>query len=267
MPYKPSLALKLFPFIQTGRTMKKLTILGGALLLISSSHAQINFKDIKVPDAVKDGISIGTGTNSSLSESEIINGLKEALTKGATNASLQLNKENGYLGNSLVRIPFPEDCQKVATKLRSMGYGSKVDKFEQTLNRAAEQAAKEAAPIFINAVKQMTFADAKNILFGADTAATFYLRQNTNSALYTAFAPHIKKALDETTATAMWDDLARTYNKLPFAKKVETDLVKYTTNKGLKGLFVVVGQEEQKIRKDPAARTSDLLKKVFGEAK
>lgn len=240
--------------------MKKLAILAGAFFLMTAVNAQINLKDIKIPVGNQE-----TGsTSTSLTESEIISGLKEALTKGATNASSQLNKENGYFGNSLIRIPFPEDCKIVAQKLRKMGYGSKVDKFEQTLNKAAEQAAKEAAPIFVNAIKNMSFADAKNILFGSDTAATSYLRQNTYGSLYTAFSPHIKKALDETTATALWDDLARTYNKLPLTKKVETDLVKYTTNKGLKGLFVVVGQEEQKIRKDPVAQTTDLLKKVFG---
>jgi hypothetical protein len=218
---------------------------------------------IKIPTKLP--TTTGTSTAAGLSENEIINGLKEALSQGANKASQKLNKKDGFNLDPKVRIPFPEDAQKVATKLRELGMGKKVDEFELRLNRAAESAAKEAAPIFVNSIKQMSIADAKNILKGSDTAATSYLRQSTYNPLYNAFTPHIKKALDSTLATKMWSELAGAYNKLPTTKsKVQTDLIGYTTHKGLKGVFLLISEEELKIRKDPMARTTDLLKKVFG---
>lgn len=250
--------------------MKKLILPFVFILTIFSVHAQINLGGIKLPTSLPGTSSSGSKPTTvtkttSLTESEIINGLKEALTKGATTASSQLNQANGFWGNPLVKIPFPEDCKMVASTLRQYGYGKKVDEFELTLNRAAEKAAKEAAPIFVNAIKQMSISDGKNILFGADTAATHFLRKNTSNPLYTAFVPHVKTALDQTSATRLWKDLTKTYNKIPMVKKVDTDLPRYTTNKALKGLFVVVAQEEKKIRKDPVARTSEVLQNVFGE--
>lgn len=233
-----------------------------SILLISSStlsFGQINIGGVKV----KVPTSLPTST-SAVSETEIINGLKEALTLGSKTASQNLNKLDGFYKNPKVKIPFPEDCQKVATELRKLGYGKKVDEFELTLNRAAEDASKEAATIFANSIKQMTLTDAKNILKGPDTAATGYLRKTTNSSLYSAFAPHITTALNSTTATKKWKEITTLYNKLPMVKKVDTDLTRYTTNKALKGLFLLVADEETKIRKDPAARVTDLLKKVFG---
>jgi hypothetical protein len=237
--------------------MKKICFLLVSILISSYSYGQFSLKNLKK--------TVTTATSSAtLSESDIARGLKEALTVGAKNASSQLNAVDGFNKNMNVRIPFPEDAQRVATKLREMGFGKKVDEFELTLNRAAEQAAKEAAPIFVNAITSMTITDAKNILMGADTSATSYLRTRTSDPLANAFSPHIKKALDATTATKKWTELATLYNKIPLVKKVETDLVKYTTGKALKGLFTVVAEEEIKIRKDPAARVTDLLKKVFG---
>ncbi|MDO1448435.1 DUF4197 domain-containing protein [Rhodocytophaga aerolata] len=237
--------------------MKKIVVLLIGVIISSYSYGQFSLKNLKK--------TVTTATSSAtLSESEIAKGLKEALTVGAKNASSQLNAVDGFNKNMKVRIPFPEDAQRVATKLREMGFGKKVDEFEQTLNRAAEQAAKEAAPIFVNAITSMSITDAKNILMGADTSATSYLRTKTSDPLASAFSPHIQKALDATTATKKWTELATLYNKIPLVKKVETDLVKYTTSKALKGLFTVVAEEEIKIRKDPAARVTDLLKKVFG---
>jgi len=233
-----------------------------SILLISCStlsFGQINIGGVKVNVPT----SLPTST-SAVSETEIINGLKEALTLGSKTASQNLNKLDGFYKNPKVKIPFPEDCQKVATELRKLGYGKKVDEFELTLNRAAEDASKEAATIFANSIKQMTLTDAKNILTGPDTAATGYLRKTTNSSLYSAFAPHITTALNKTTATKKWKELTTLYNKLPMVKKVDTDLTRYTTNKALKGLFLLVADEETKIRKDPEARVTDLLKKVFG---
>lgn len=239
--------------------MKKILLLVLIVTTYSQSYGQINLKTLKKT------ISTATST-ASLSESDIAKGLKEALTIGAKNASSQLNVLDGFNKNTKVRIPFPEDAQRVATKLREMGFGKKVDAFELTLNRAAEQAAKEAAPIFVNAITSMTITDAKNILTGADTSATSYLRTKTSDPLANAFSPHIKKALDSTTATRKWTELATLYNRIPLVNKVETDLVKYTTDRALKGMFMVVADEEIKIRKDPAARVTDLLKQVFGNA-
>lgn len=262
--------------------MRKISII--ALLLVSSLlSAQTKKKTTtkktttKTTKSTGGGIldkitTVATGSNvlntvSSLSETDIVGGLKQALTQGSGNAANQLNQVNGFNGNPLVKIPFPPDAQIVATKLRSLGFGAKVDEFEKTLNRAAESAAKSAAPIFVNAVTNMTFSDAKSILTGPDNSATTYLQSSTSSALATAFTPFIKTALNSTTATQKWSELASLYNQIPFVSKVETDLVKYTTNKALSGLFIVLAGEELKIRKDPAARATDLMQKVFGAIK
>lgn len=238
--------------------MKKI-ILSLTILCLAGMQA---FAQFKVPSSLKDGIN--KVTTKGLSESEIAAGLKEALTVGSTNASSMLNQLDGYNGNSLIRIPFPEDAKVVASKLRKMGFGKKVDEFELTLNRAAEQAAKEAGPIFVSAIKSMSINDAKNILTGPDNAATTYLQNSTSQQLYDAFIPHVTSALNSTSATAKWEELITLYNRLPMVKKVDTDLKRYTTNKALAGLFTVVASEELKIRKDPAARVSDILRKVFG---
>ncbi len=204
-------------------------------------------------------------TTSVLSETDIANGLKEALTKGAKIAADSLNKKDGYYGNSLMRIPYPPELAKMESTLRSMGLGGEVDKFVLSLNRSAENAAKESVPIFTNAITNMTFTDAKNILAGSDTAATSYLRKNTYDSLFAVFTPHISKALDNNLVASQWKYLATTYNKLPTTRtKVNTDIVAFTTGRALKGLFTKVAVEEGKIRNDASARTSDLLKKVFG---
>jgi hypothetical protein len=240
-------------------TMKKITFLF-VIALITSSHtfAQISWKK------VKEKATTVASAAAPLSEGDIAKGLKEALTVGSKNAASQLNKQDGFLLNPKVRIPFPEDAQRVATKLRELGFGKKVDQFELTLNRAAEDAAKEAAPIFVNAITSMTITDAKNILTGSDNAATSYLQGKTSDPLAQAFSPHIKKALDATAATRLWSELTTLYNRIPLVTKVETNLTKYTTDRALKGMFTVVADEELKIRKDPAARVTDLLKRVFG---
>lgn len=206
------------------------------------------------------------GVNS-LSEADISKGLKDALTIGSNNASSQLNVLDGFNKNNLIRIPFPTEVSQVATKLRDLGMGGKVDEFEVTLNRAAEQAAKDAAPIFANAITQMSITDAKNILTGSNNAATTYLQSKTTDALVAAFSPTIKSALGTNLATSKWTEITTIYNKLPFITAVETDLTKYTTNKALSGLFTVLADEEKKIRENPAARTTDILQKVFGSVK
>jgi len=201
---------------------------------------------------------------SSLTEVDVSKGLKEALTVGAKNAATALNQPNGYFGNPEVKIPFPQEVVQVSTKLRSLGMGKQVDEFEKTMNQAAEQAAVEAAPIFANAITQMTITDAKNILTGNKNAATVYLQDKCTSQLTTAFTPHVKKALDNTLATSYWKDITGYYNKLPFITPVNTDLTQYTTGKALEGLFKVVGKEETKIRDNPALWSTNVLQKVFG---
>jgi hypothetical protein len=204
------------------------------------------------------------GSGSTLSNDEIIAGLKEALSVGANNSSQKLAAVDGFFANAAIKVLMPEEAKKVESTLRSAGMGSMVDKAILSMNRAAEEASKSAAPIFLDAIKGMSFQDAFSILKGNDTAATSYLKGRTSGALTTAFKPVIDAALEKTNATKYWKDVFETYNKLPTTfKKVNTDLSGYVTDKALGGLFYQVALEEQKIRKDPAARVTDVLKKVF----
>ena len=200
----------------------------------------------------------------SLTDGEVATGLKEALTQGATKASKSLNVVDGFYKNPKVKIPFPEQVSKVANELRKLGYGSKIDDFEMTLNRSAEQAAVEAAPILKTAITGMSIKDAKKILISGDTAATGYLRKKTYNSLYASFTPHIKKALGDNQVTSKWEDIIKIYNKIPFVKKADTDLAAFTTTKALKGVFVLIAEEETKIRKNPVNQTTDSMKKIFG---
>jgi hypothetical protein len=205
------------------------------------------------------------GSSSSLTNDEIIAGLKEALSVGAENSSSKLSAVDGFFANEAIKVLMPEEAKKVESTLRSLGMGNLVDKAILSMNRAAEDASKSAAPIFVNAVKQMSFQDALGILKGSDTAATSYLRGKTTAELTNAFRPVIEASLQKTDATKYWKDVFETYNKLPTTRnKINTDLSAYVTEKGLRGMFYQVALEEQKIRKDPAARVTDVLKKVFG---
>jgi hypothetical protein len=201
----------------------------------------------------------------SLSNEEIISGLKEALSIGAQNSANKLSSVDGFFANAAIKVLMPPEAQKVESTLRSVGMGDLVDKAILSMNRAAEEASKSAAPIFVDAVKSMTVNDALGILKGADTAATGYLRGKTLPALTNAFRPVIENALQKTDATKYWKSVFEAYNKLPTTfKKVNPDLSAYVTERSLSGLFYQVAQEEQKIRKDPAARVTETLKKVFG---
>jgi len=220
----------------------------------------------KLPSAIIKPTQGISGVNP-LSESEIVSGLKQALSVGAKNAATQLSNVDGFNGNNLIRIPFPPEVSQVSTKLRELGFGTKIDEFETTLNRSAEKAAIDAAPIFVNAITQMSIIDAKNILTGNNSAATAYLQSKTTDNLISTFSPTIKSALNSSLATSKWTEITSIYNRIPFITPVETDLVKYTTTKALAGLFVVVAQEEKKIRENPTARVTDVLKKVFGSVK
>lgn len=239
--------------------MKKLLV----ILTLSSSLA-FSGCDILLPllESVSE-----SGVSLEPTNTEIISGLKEALVTGAAQAVTTLNQEGGYFNDPLVKIPFPEEAEFVATTLRDIGLGQLVDNFEQRLNEGAEKGAALALPIFKNAITSMSFADAKGILLGGENAATNYFKQKTSVQLASAFSPHIKGKLDEVNATKLWTDITTRYNQIPFInKKVETDLVKYATGKALDGLFLKLADEEKKIREQPIARTSELLKKVFGYA-
>lgn len=202
-----------------------------------------------------------------LTTDEVAAGLKEALINGISNGSDLASQLDGYFKNPRIKIPFPPDVKKVEDKLRQVGLGSEVDRFVMTLNRGAEDAAKEAKPIFITAIKSMTIQDAWGILKGNETAATDYLRRVTSDQLREKFKPVIASSLEKVNATKYYSDLVTTYNKLPLVQKVDPDLNEYATTKAMDGLFLLIADEEQKIRKDPVARTTELLKKVFGAAK
>ncbi len=200
-----------------------------------------------------------------LSSDDIGAGLKEALSVGAQRGTAQLSATDGFFKNTAVKIMMPPEAQKAESTLRGMGLGKQVDDAILSMNRAAEDAAKSAAPIFVNAIKQMTIQDAVGILKGGDTAATKYLRGKTTASLTDAFRPIVQGSLGKTDATKYWNTVFSTYNKIPFTKKVNTDLIAYVTDKALAGIFYQLALEEQKIRKDPVAQTTDLLKKVFGK--
>jgi hypothetical protein len=207
----------------------------------------------------------GSSSGSSLSSDDIVNGLKQALTLGAQKSADKLSAADGFFKDAVVKILLPPQAQNVEKTLRNLGMGQLVDNAILSMNRAAEDASKSAAPIFVNAIKGMSVQDGLGILRGADTAATGYLRKSTSPQLTTAFHPVIDSSLQKTGATKYWKDVFETYNKLPTTfKKVNPDLSGYVTQKAMDGIFYYVAQEEKQIRKDPAAQVTDLLKKVFG---
>jgi len=207
-------------------------------------------------------------SGSNLSNDDIVAGLKEALSVGAKNGAAKLSAVDGFFGNTAIKVLMPPEAKKVESTLRSLGMGDLVDKAILSMNRAAEDASKSAAPIFVDAIKTMSINDALGILKGSDTAATGYLRGKTTAPLTTAFHPVIDTALKKTDATKYWKSVMDAYNKLPTTiKKINPDLTGYVTDRALSGMFYQVAQEEQKIRKDPAARVTDILKKVFGNSK
>ena len=199
----------------------------------------------------------------SLTREEVAAGLKEALEKGVVTGSNMASRTDGFFKNPQIRLPFPPEAKNVEDKLRQIGLGGEVDKFVLTLNRAAEQAAAEAKPIFISAVKSMTIQDAWGILRGDDHAATNYLQRTTTDQLKAKFQPVITNALSKTNATRYYSDLINAYNKIPFVDHMNPNLDEYATERTIEGLFYMVAQEEERIRENPAARTTELLKKVF----
>ncbi len=241
--------------------MKRIFFIG-MLLMSACASAQLNLN--KALDDAKKKLQ---AKGAPLSAAEVADGLREALVKGTGKSSDLLSQVDGYFKNPEIKIPFPPDVKKVEDKLRQIGLGDQVDKFVLTLNRGAEDAAKEAKPIFVNAIKQMTIEDAWAILKGQPDAATQYLKKTTSTQLSDKFKPVIKNSLDKVNATKYYTDLVTTYNKIPFVEKVNPDLNEYATQRAMQGLFVMIAAEEKKIRDNPLERTTDLLKKVFGAQK
>ncbi len=259
--------------------MKKIIGVFGFILLFNLCFSQIdlnkasknlNKESQKVVNQAEDAYNQATGKKKKSSKptnGEVINGLKEALTVGTNNSTALASKTDGFLGNSRIRIPFPEEAIKVKNTLNDLGMQAQVQKFEETINRAAEEAAKDAAPIFVDAVKGMSIGDGFKILNGADNAATQYLQDKTSDPLKEKFKPVVQNAISKVEVTKYWNPLITTYNKIPTVEKMNPDLDEYITLKAMQGLFTLIADEELKIRKDPVARVTDLLKKVFGSKK
>jgi hypothetical protein len=205
-------------------------------------------------------------TQKPLTTLEVGEGLKEALMSGISKGADQLSATDGYFKNPTIKIPFPPDVKRVEEKLKQLGLGNEVDRFVLTLNRGAEEAAKEAKPIFIAAIKQMTIDDAWGILKGNESAATNYLQKTTTAQLKEKFTPVVQQALDKVNATRYYADIVNTYNEFTVMEKVNPDLTGYATDLAIQGLFQQIAKEEKNIRQDPVARTTDLLKRVFASA-
>jgi len=247
--------------------MRKIIYLVVCVMAISATSVSAqSWKEIrkKAKEKANEVKKTGLPSANALSEEEVGRGLKEALNQGIKKGVEQLNKKDGYFKDAQIKIPMPEKAKKVEEKLRSLGQGKKVDDAIESMNRAAEDAAEGAKDIFVAAIKGMTLTDAMSILKGDDDAATKYLNKATKEELTKKFQPVIKVSLDKVGATKHWKTVFGSYNKLPFVDKINPNLEEYVTEKALKGLFIQVAKEELKIRKDPLARVTDLLKKVFG---
>lgn len=244
-----------------GKAMKIYRILIPALLIAClavpapSAFSQIGdlFKNVK-------GL-LGGGE---LSEGKIIQGLKEALEIGTTNAVETVSKVHGYYKNPNIKIPLPGPVKKVERVLRGVGYGPQVDAFVLSMNRAAEKAAPEAKALFWDTIKEMSFADARKILNGRDNEATLYFKEKTQDSLTQTFKPIVHTAMSEVGVTRSYQALDAKVRSIPFADNLSFDLDKYVTSRALDGLFFMLAEEERKIRQNPSARVTDLLKEVFG---
>lgn len=240
-------------------------IAGAILFTGQASYGQI-WKDIfnntkkKVESTVKSG-----GTKGGLTQSEITAGLKEALKVGTENATSKVSALNGFFGNQAIKVLMPPEAKKIETTLRAAGFGAQVDKAILSMNRAAEDASSRAVPIFTNAITSMTIQDGLSILQGGNDAATQYLKGKTTAQLTAAFRPVVEKSLNKVNATRYWAQIVGIYNRLPTTRqKLNPDLTGYVTERALYGIFVYVADEEAKIRNNPSARVTDLLRKVFG---
>ncbi len=209
------------------------------------------------------GKALGLGSKTQLGDAKIASGLKEALKVGAENAVKLTGKTDGYYRNEAIKILMPKNVRSLERGLRALGGGAKIDEFELSMNRAAESAAPEARKIFADAILRMSIDDARKILNGGDTAATDYFKSKTTSELTSAFHPIVEHSMEKFTVTQQWNSLVGQFQSIPFAKSPSLDINQYVVGKALDGLFFMLGQEEKKIRTDPAARVTTLLKQVF----
>ncbi|OSZ82954.1 hypothetical protein CAP35_02965 [Chitinophagaceae bacterium IBVUCB1] len=237
-----------------------------ATLYTNAAQAQ-TFKDLvnKANKTLNGGGNNSGSQGGNLSNGEVVSALKQALEIGTKNASGRLNVTNGFFGNQLIKILMPPEARQIETTLRSLGMGAQVDKAILSMNRAAEDASGKAVNIFVNAITSMSIQDGIGILRGGQGAATNFLKNRTTAALTSEFRPVIQNSLNSVGATRYWSDIVNIYNRLPTVRnKVNPDLAGYVTERALNGLFVTIADEENKIRLDPAARVTDLLRKVFG---
>ena len=246
--------------------MKKIvyTVLLVFIFCTAAAYAGILDNAIKsIGSPASKGTENGTGKGPD--SDTAVSGLKEALSIGTENAVKNVSKTDGFFKNKMIKILMPEKIQKVADVLGKVGYQKEVDDFVLSMNRAAEKAAPKAASHFVGAIKKMSFEDARGILQGGDTAATEFFKKKTHDKLYSEFKPIISSSMNEVGVTKSYKNMMAKYDSIPFMDKQSLDLDHYVTNKSLDGLFYMVGQEEKKIRTDPAARVTDLLKTVFGK--
>jgi hypothetical protein len=215
-------------------------------------------------DRVLKGLGEMSGAGGGLNDRKIAAGLQEALKIGTENAVFQTGSMDGFLKNQAIKILMPRPLQNIEQPLRLVGYGPQIDEFVISMNRAAEKAVPFAKEIFWDAIGQMTFEDASKILNGNDTAATDYFKGKTSKKLHSAFSPTVKSVMADVGVTRQYNDLIGRYKAVPFAQSISFDIDQYVTEETTDGLFFVVGQEERKIRTNPAARVTDLLKDVFG---
>ena len=199
-----------------------------------------------------------------LDEPTIVAGLKEALEVATGRTVAATSRQNGFFGNSRIKIPLPDELESAASGLRALGLGRQVDELELTMNRAAERAAREATPVFVNAIRQLSFADARAILSGGERAATGYFEARTHAELSRRFAPIVEQSMHEVGLVRVYDDVIALVDALPLLASPGVDLEDYVTARALDGLFKVLGDEEARIREDPAARSTALLRRVFG---
>ena len=237
--------------------MSRNLVLAASLLFMTLSFVQISVGQV---GEIARRLGLGAG----LSDSKINAGLKQALQIGAENSVKLVGRPNGYFGNAAIKILMPSNLRPLEKGLRLVGYGPKVDDFVLSMNRAAEAAAPAARKIFVEAITSMSFDDARRILSGGDTAATDYFKRKTTSQLTAAFRPVVDKTMAKNGVTRQYNALVEQYTAIPFAKNQDLDISSYVVTKALGGLFYELGEEERKIRKDPAAQTTSLLREVFG---
>ncbi len=247
--------------------MNRRTTLGALVGVLACSSAQAQLPRLKDPiekGSPLPGQSSSTSAARAADERSTIAGLKEALAVGTERAVSSLSRPDGYFGNQAVKILMPASIRKVADAARLAGFQKQVDSFVLSMNRAAEAAVPMASRFFGDAIRDMTFGDARGILTGGDTAATDYFRRKTQDRLFASFRPVVSKKVDEVGATRAYKEMMGGYGSMPLAGRQSLDLDDYVTGKALDGLFHMVGEEERRIRSNPAARTTELLKKVFG---